>query len=83
MKHELSPCPICGAKAFVDHLAIPESGLDFGWESGCPRFKNDDKWHHISADKPMESKPIIHGCVSKAEAVEAWNRKAAKLQESL
>lgn len=77
MKQELLPCPLCGHKAFVQHMRIPEG--DFGWDAGCPRFCNDDKWHHISADKPAKFKPIVHCLGSKAKAIEEWNKKACLL----
>ena len=35
LDRDLRPCPICGAKAFVQHDVV--DGFDFGWSVGCPR----------------------------------------------
>ncbi len=74
-------CPICGAKAFVYHFKIPEG--DFGWDAGCPRFKNDDKYHHIGADDPDEKKPRVMGMRSRIAAINEWNKKAEKIRKML
>lgn len=73
-------CPICGAKAFVKHFSV--DGFEFGWGAGCPRFKRDDKYHHIPAGAPESECPRVMEMATRDGAVEAWNKKAEAMKRS-
>ncbi len=75
--NELKPCPVCGAKAFLMHDVV--DGFDFGFSAGCPRYRINDGIHGISSFEEHEEKAYaVHGCYSKEQAIEAWNRRAEK-----
>ena len=65
---ELKPCPVCGGAALVLHIYDTYDRADYGWSAGCGRYKVNDGIH----EKSMR----VSGLRSKAEAIEAWNRRA-------
>ena len=69
---ELKPCPICGAKAYVMHDVV--DGFDFGWSAGCTRFKLNDGIHNMDDNTPKEERPILLYQLSKADAINHWNK---------
>lgn len=73
-KKKLSPCPICGAKAFLSKDIV--DGFYFGWSVGCPRFCLNDGIHGIDENAPREKYLSIFNLDSANECVEKWNRKA-------
>ena len=76
MSEKLEPvnCPICGAKAFVQHFVV--DGFGFGWGAGCPRFRLNDKYHHIPDGTPEAMWPRVLDRSTKQEAIKDWNEKA-------
>lgn len=72
---ELKPCPVCGAKAFLNRDVI--DGVFFmGWSVGCPRYCIGDGIHGIKTFEEHEKRAYtVFGCYTKAEAIEAWNRR--------
>lgn len=77
----LSPCPICGAKAFVMHDVV--DGFEFGWSAGCPRFRINDGIHGVNDfDAPDKVRPIVFYCLSKERAIRAWNNKAERIADA-
>ena len=73
---ELKPCPVCGAKAFLNRDVI--DGVFFmGWSVGCPRYCVGDGIHGIDSFDVDENKHYsFFGFNTKEEAIEAWNRRA-------
>ena len=72
---ELKPCPVCGAKAFISGDSV--HGFFMGWSVGCPRYCRYDGIHGIETyEDHIEKGYAIHGCYTKEEAIEAWNRRA-------
>ena len=73
----LKPCPVCGAKAYI-HRAAPD-GFFMGYSAGCPRFCIGDGIHGIETYEDAEARGYaVHHCFTKAEAIEAWNRRASR-----
>lgn len=77
-KKKLSPCPICGAKAFLSKDIV--DGFYFGWSVGCPRFCLNDGIHGIDESTPTENHLSIHCLDSAVECVEKWNERAERIR---
>ena len=72
---ELKPCPVCGAKAFLNKDVV--DGFFMGYSVGCPRYYVCDGIHGVNShDVDKSEHYTIFGCLTKAEAIEAWNRRA-------
>ena len=70
----LSPCPICGAKAFVSHDVV--DGFEFGWSVGCPRACIADGVHGFSDSKSFrKARLTMFGFNDKRNAIVAWNNR--------
>lgn len=70
----LSPCPICGKKAYVAHDYDSYDRVDWGWDAGCPTFKIGDGKHGIDDYPcPANERPRVAFLASKQEAIDAWN----------
>ena len=77
LRAKMPPCPICGKRAFLDHYVF--DGANYGYASGCPAFKLNDK-HGISRpDDPK--KPRFDYCDTKEEAYEKWVEYCKKYKE--
>ena len=59
----LHPCPICGAKATVEHYA--PDGYSMGYGVGCPRYKMEDGIH--------DRKMYFMNFLTLDRAVKYWN----------
>lgn len=79
---KLDPCPICGAKATVTHLAAPWQGFDLGWMAGCPRFALNDGIHGIDEHSKKSAHPSV-SAYSKDAAIELWNVRAERLRTEM
>lgn len=74
---KLMPCPICGAKAFVNHDVADE--YEFGWSVGCPRACIADGIHGFNDSESFRKARLTMFCFnSKQEAIEAWNKRCRK-----
>lgn len=72
---ELNPCPVCGAKAFLRKDIV--DGFFMGYSVGCPRYCIGDGIHGVNSHDVDESEHYtIFGCITKEEAINAWNRRA-------
>ena len=70
----LSPCPICGSKAFVSHDIV--DGFEFGWSVGCPRACIADGVHGFNDSESFrQARLTIFNLPSKEKAIEAWNKR--------
>lgn len=77
----LSPCPICGAKAFVSHDVV--DGFEFGWSVGCPRACIADGVHGLNDRESFERAMLtMFYLPSKEKAIEAWNKRCRKAAEN-
>ena len=74
---ELKRCPVCGSNAFLSRDVI--DGVFFmGWSAGCPRYCIGDGIHGIETFEEDEAKGYsFFGCLTKEEAIEAWNRRCS------
>lgn len=71
---QLLPCPVCGAKAYIDRAA--PDGFFMGYSAGCPRYCIGDGIHGIEThEEHIKRGYSVHGCLTKAEAIAAWNRR--------
>lgn len=71
---ELSPCPLCGAKAFLSKDIV--DGFFFGWSVGCPHACIGDKVHNLNDKRSFEKARIVMDWfTTKEQAVEAWERR--------
>lgn len=71
---ELKPCPVCGAKAYIQK--DEPDGFFMGWSAGCPRYSAGDGIHGTEAHEEHENKGYaVHYCTTKEEAIEVWNRR--------
>lgn len=71
----LRPCPVCGAKAYLSKMA--PDGFFMGYSAGCPRYCIRDGIHGIETYEDAEAHGYaVHGCLTKEEAIAAWNRRA-------
>ena len=71
----LSPCPICGKKAYVLHDYDSYDRADFGWQAGCGAYCVGDGVHGIDDYlAPMGERPRVYHLLSKQDAIDAWNR---------
>ena len=70
----LAPCPICGKKAYVMHIYDVYDRAEYGWDAGCPSFKLYDGVHGADEDTPASDFPRVSSCITKEQAIEAWNR---------
>lgn len=71
---ELSPCPVCGAKAYVLHDIV--DGYDMGWSVGCPRFKISDGIHGCDDYESAQAAKLRFLYLnSKQECIEIWNKR--------
>lgn len=77
-KKRLSPCPICGAKAYISKDIV--DGFYFGWSVGCPRFCFNDGIHGINENSPEEDHLSIMCLDSASECVDKWNKKVEKIK---
>jgi hypothetical protein len=77
-KKKLSPCPICGTKAYISKDIV--DGFYFGWSVGCPRFCINDGIHGIDENTPTEEHLSIFGLNTAEECVKKWNEKVDKLK---
>ncbi len=73
---ELKPCPICGAKAFLEAEII--DGAFKGYSVGCPRYALYDGIHGHGQDTPSEERLVFHGFYTEEEAASVWNRRAER-----
>ena len=72
--NKLKPCPVCGAKAFLNRDIV--DGFDFGFSVGCPRFCIGDGIHGIDTFEEAEKRSLTgFGFFSKEAAAEWWNRR--------
>ena len=77
MTNELKPCPICGAKAFVQHDIV--DGFCFGWSVGCPRACIEDGIHGFDDyDSFHNAKLVMFNFATKQEAIDTWNKRVEK-----
>lgn len=73
----LSPCPICGEKAFVSHDVV--DGFEFGWSVGCPRACIADGVHGFNDSKSFrQARLTISNLPTKERAIEAWNKRCGE-----
>lgn len=77
-KKKLSPCPICGTKAYISKDIV--DGFYFGWSVGCPRFCLNDGVHGIDENTPEDKHLSIHYLDSASECVEKWNERVKRLE---
>lgn len=71
---ELKPCPVCGAKAFLQRDVV--DGFFFGYSVGCPHYCIGDGIHGIETDEEHKNRRYTEfGFFSKEEAAEWWNRR--------
>ena len=68
IRKRMPPCPICGRKAYLDHLIV--DGFDFGYWAGCPKYCLEDGIHGISESHDPRA-PKVDG-YSKEQAYEKW-----------
>ena len=67
----LPPCPICGAKAFLQHDIV--DGFEFGYSVGCPRAKINDGIHNLNDYESFNKAGIVLLNLStKDEAINKW-----------
>ena len=73
---DLKPCPVCGAKAFLEREVI--DGVYFmGYGVGCPRYCIGDGIHGIeNTDEHYKRGYAEHGFTTKKAAAKWWNRRA-------
>ena len=72
--NELKPCPVCGAKAFIQRDVV--GGFDFGISVGCPRYCRDDGIHGISTyEEHIERGYVAHHFSDRKIAIDWWNRR--------
>ena len=64
---ELQPCPVCGAKAIMDHIGG-------NWVVGCPDFTVFDKVHKVGEKAPA-SERFRFVCTNEDEAIKTWNER--------
>lgn len=77
----ISRCPICGAAATVSHMYDGYDRADFGWICGCARFQVNDGVHGVNDTAPLRLFPRVSGCLTKQDAIDAWNEKVKRMQE--
>lgn len=77
----ISRCPICGARAAVIHLYDHYDRADFGWDCGCTRFRLYDDLHGLDENSPPVLIPRVSGCLTKQDAIDAWNEKVKRIME--
>ena len=72
-KKRLLPCPICGAKAYLEKDVV--DGFYFGYSVGCPRACMYDGIHGITENTPENKRLSIFYLNSAEECVEKWNER--------
>ena len=72
-KKRLLPCPICGAKAYLEKDVV--DGFYFGYSVGCPRSCMYDNIHGITENTPENKRLSIFYLNSVEECVEKWNER--------
>ncbi len=72
---ELKPCPVCGAKAFLNRDVV--DGFFMGYSAGCPRYCFYDGIHGHDENTPPEEHLTKFNFVSAEQAAEWWNSRAA------
>lgn len=77
----IARCPICGAAATVIHVYDGYDRADYGWDCGCPRFRLNDGIHGLDANSPPVLFPRVSGCLTKQDAIHAWNEKVKRMME--
>ena len=70
IRAKMSPCPICGRKAFIMHDIV--DGFEFGYSAGCPAFCLDDGIHGIS-ESFDENAPRVDG-ITAEQAFARWEQ---------
>lgn len=80
---KLAPCPICGGRASVMHMYDTYDRADFGWAAGCARFCLYDGIHGLDEKSPSAFFPRVCGCLSKRDAIDAWNEKVKRMMEAM
>jgi len=70
---ELPPCPICGAKAFLQADVIDDSFF-MGYSVGCPRYALYDGIHGHDENTPPEDRLTFFGFPTKEAAVKAHQK---------
>lgn len=77
----LSPCPICGKKAYVLHIVDTYDRADYGWDAGCPSAKLGDGVHGFGLhDRITTDFPLVNG-LSRESAILVWNRWVERWKE--
>ena len=73
----LKPCPICGAKAFVQHDIV--DGFEFGWSVGCPRACISDGVHGFNDPESFhKARLTMFNFSSKEQAIDTWNERCER-----
>lgn len=78
---EIKKCPICGGIAAVTHMYDSYDRADFGWYCGCTRFRLCDELHGLDEKSPPVLWPRVYGCLTKQDAITAWNEKVKRMME--
>lgn len=76
MRKTMTPCPICGKKAFLSHYIV--DGFDFGFMAGCPAYCLDDGVHGIT-DMNDPRAPRVTG-YSAEQVYRKWNAYCKKME---
>lgn len=81
-KEELLPCPICGAKAFVQRDIV--DGFDFGYSVGCPRACIADGIHGFNTPETFrQARLTFFNLRSREEAIGVWNKRVKEQEHEL
>ena len=76
---KLMPCPVCGAKAFIEHDVV--DGFDFGWGVGCPVARIGDDVHGLKDYEAFKKARLSFNFVrSRSEAVNLWNARCKEAE---
>lgn len=78
LREKLSPCPLCGKRAFLSHDVF--DGADYGYSAGCTAFRMNDGVHGFVRSEILNGfndannpkMPSFYGCDTKEEAFEKW-----------
>jgi len=73
---DLKPCPICGAKTFLQPNIV--DGFFMGYSVGCPRYALYDGIHGQDENTPQSERLAFHGLYTEEEAIRVWNRRTGK-----
>lgn len=77
IRKKLKPCPICGAKAFIQHDIV--DGFDFGYSVGCPQACIADGIHGFNDyDSFHAAQLVFHGLFGADQAAKVWQDRCKK-----